>query len=59
MLTVLKKEIDEIAKPNNLKIIDLIKEFQGRVLEISKNEFDKYINLVSSNGDLSDWNDET
>jgi len=27
MLTVLKKEIDEIAKPNNLKIIDLIKEF--------------------------------
>ena len=59
MLTVLKKEIDEIAKPNNLKIIDLIKEFQGRVLEISKNEFDKYINLVSSNGDLSYWNDET
>jgi len=27
MLVILKKEIDEIAKPNNAKIIDLIKEF--------------------------------
>ena len=27
MLTILKKEIDEIAKPNNAKILDLIKEF--------------------------------
>lgn len=27
ILAQLKKEIDEIAKPNNAKILDLIKEF--------------------------------
>jgi len=28
-------------------------------MEISKTEFDKYVNIASSNGDLSEWSEET
>ena len=56
---ILKREIDEIAKPNFQKIQELIREFQSKVAEHCRTEFDRFQSALQSGGELiQEWTDD-